>query len=174
MTTDAQRQALATLAEVGANVVVVPADIADGTAVKALIDHCITLAPLRGIVHAAGVLVDRHPDRPNPCPLGQCHATQGGWRLASTYADLGSGSGLLCLLLLSGGAVGVGRTALMSAANAFMDTLMQQRRQQGLPGLSMNWGPWADTGMAAGLQTKMAAQGLTLISAQQGANSSNI
>lgn len=38
-----------------------------------------------------------------------------------------------------------------AAANAFVDALMQQRRARGYHGLSVNWGPWAGTGMAARL-----------------------
>src|SRR5207247_7981940 len=35
------------------------------------------------------------------------------------------------------------------AANAFLDCLTHFRRSLGLPALTMNWGPWAEVGMAA-------------------------
>lgn len=38
-----------------------------------------------------------------------------------------------------------------AAANGFVDALVQFRRTQGLPGLSVNWGPWAEAGMAESL-----------------------
>ena len=36
-----------------------------------------------------------------------------------------------------------------AAGNAYMDALAQYRHSRGLPGLSINWGPWAEVGMAA-------------------------
>jgi myxalamid-type polyketide synthase MxaB len=46
------------------------------------------------------------------------------------------------------GAPGQGNYA---AGNHFMDLLMHWRVARGLPGLSVNWGPWAEVGMAATL-----------------------
>ena len=35
------------------------------------------------------------------------------------------------------------------AANAFMDTFGARRRAKQLPAISLQWGPWAEVGMAA-------------------------
>ena len=40
-----------------------------------------------------------------------------------------------------------------AAANSAMDALMHHRRYMGLPGMSIDWGPWEDAGMAAGLNS---------------------
>ena len=52
-----------------------------------------------------------------------------------------------------------------AAANAVMDALMHHRRSVGLPGLSINWGPWAGGGMAQTLsaadQARLSETGLT-------------
>ncbi|MCP4421466.1 MAG: KR domain-containing protein, partial [Chloroflexi bacterium] len=58
------------------------------------------------------------------------------------------------------------------AANTFMDTLAHHRLALGLPGLSVSWGPWAETGMAADLedreQRRIANQGLSSIAPDDG------
>ncbi|WP_111977562.1 type I polyketide synthase [Algibacillus agarilyticus] len=42
--------------------------------------------------------------------------------------------------------------AAYAAGNAALDALAHYRHQQGLPALSINWGPWSDVGMAANME----------------------
>lgn len=105
--------------------------------------------PLKGIFHTAGVLDDG-------ILLNQT------WeRFANVLAAKVTGSWLLhqlskelaldMMVFFSSVASLVGNPGQgnYAAANAFMDGLARYRQQQGLPGLSINWGAWADVGMAA-------------------------
>ena len=60
------------------------------------------------------------------------------------------------------------------AANTFLDALAHHRRARGLPGLTINWGLWAQVGLAAqpeitgrlvqqGIQPFSPAQGMQLL-----------
>jgi myxalamid-type polyketide synthase MxaC len=50
-----------------------------------------------------------------------------------------------------------------AAANAFLDGLAHQRRAAGRPALAIDWGPWAQVGMAAHLGARMEARGFAMI-----------
>jgi malonyl CoA-acyl carrier protein transacylase len=110
--------------------------------------------PLRGVVHTAGVLEDALLQRQNWEQFSRVMAPKvaGAWNLHNLTQDIpldffvcfSSSTALL-------GAAGQGNYA---AANAFMDGLVQHRRNLGLPGLSINWGPWGEIGMAAALDTR--------------------
>jgi hypothetical protein len=66
------------------------------------------------------------------------------------------------------GSAGQGNYA---AANAFMDALAHYRRSQGLPATSINWGAWAEAGMATtttSIQRRLAQDGMQPISLAQG------
>ncbi len=60
-----------------------------------------------------------------------------------------------------------------AAANAFLDALASQRRAEGLPGLSLAWGPWAQVGGMADLldgvdSARIEGSGVISFSAGQG------
>jgi len=107
------------------------------------------LPPLRGIVHAAGVLDDgmlafhelsRFSPVLNPKVLGT-------WNLHRLSLDFRIDFFVLFSSAASiWGNPGQGNYA---AANSFLDTLAHERRRQGLPAISINWSAWAGEGMAA-------------------------
>lgn len=112
-------------------------------------DIKLTLPPLRGIIHTAGIIDDGL--------LGQltwermravmAPKVKGAWLLHAMTAspDIGLDFFVMfssCITML--GNLG---QANYAAANTFLDCLAHYRRSQGLPGLAINWGPWSDIGM---------------------------
>ncbi|TSC24494.1 type I polyketide synthase [Corallococcus sp. Z5C101001] len=110
-----------------------------------------SMPPLRGVIHAAGVLSDGVLRQQDSERLGRVLAPKvaGGWNLHQSTAE----DRLDFFVCFSSAAALLGSPGqgLYAAANAFLDALAGARRAQGLPGLSINWGPWAEVGMAAGV-----------------------
>lgn len=115
-----------------------------------------------GIVHAAGILEDAVFLKQNTASFEKVFApkVQGSWN----FHDLTQKDSLKFFILFSSLASVVGSPGQSNyaAANAFMDSLAQLRQQRGLPALSINWGPWAEVGMAARAEEKasQSAKGL--------------
>jgi KR domain/Phosphopantetheine attachment site len=72
---------------------------------------------------------------------------RGGWHLHRECADLTLDFFVAYSSLAS--LIGSAGQANYLAANAFLDALAAYRRHHGQPALSVNWGPWAEVGMAA-------------------------
>jgi acyl carrier protein len=104
---------------------------------------------LRGIVHAAGIA----PRRPLlDIDLDLLDAVLrpkvlGAWVLHQLTQDLD----LDFFVTFSSVASVLGSQSLAhyAAANHFLDALAHHRRALGLPGLSINWGPWAGGGLTS-------------------------
>jgi thioester reductase-like protein len=167
------QETLSQLEQAGAKVLVAPADVSnEGDIVRVIEKVKASMPPLRGVVHAAGVLEDGILVQQDWERFTRVMApkVKGAWNLHILTQELpldffvvfSSAASLL-------GSPGQGNYA---AANAFMDVLAHYRRSLGLPGLSINWGPWGDAGMAASLssryQARLAAQGLNTIAPEQG------
>jgi NAD(P)-dependent dehydrogenase (short-subunit alcohol dehydrogenase family)/acyl carrier protein len=146
-------------------------DISDETALSALLARLrVDGPPLRGVLHSAGVLDDAGLMQQDAQRFARVFApkVQGSWLLDRlTRRDA-----LDCFVLFSSvaGVLGSPGQCNHSAANAFLDVLAHERRNQGLPALSINWGAWAESGAAAdrGLAPKLAAQGLGTLSPEHG------
>ncbi|MFZ4850735.1 MAG: SDR family NAD(P)-dependent oxidoreductase, partial [Caldilinea sp.] len=161
--TPVQQAALAQLAEAGAQVDLLQADITQVEEVRRLLSQ---LPALRGIVHAAGVLDDGllRAQKPERFATVMQPKADGGWHLHTLTQKLELDFFVAFSSMAS--LVGNPGQSNYAAANGFLDGLMQARRRVGLPGLSINWGPWAEVGMAA--QLGDLPQGLSWISPQQG------
>ncbi len=168
----AARQAIERLQHSGAQVMAAQADISEAEQVRALLAAIEqTMPPLRGIVHAAGVLDDGVLLQQNRERFETVMAPKiwGAWLLHDLTRDLP----LDFFVLYSSaaalfGSAGQGNYA---AANAFLDALAHQRRAEGLPALSINWGAWAEAGMAATVdhnRRQWTQRGFGLIAPDQG------
>ncbi|MEZ4869000.1 MAG: SDR family NAD(P)-dependent oxidoreductase [Caldilineaceae bacterium] len=174
--TTAAKEAVAKLQADGVTVAVVQADVARRGDVARLLAACNEQAPLRGIVHAAGVLDDALLPQQTAAHLRTVMQPKvwGAWWLHRVLQEDFSTVTLDFFVAFSSAASLLGATgqANYAAANGFLDGLMAQRRAIGLPGLSINWGPWAGEaglpGMAATLGERFQAQGYGLINAEQG------
>jgi acyl transferase domain-containing protein/acyl carrier protein len=171
--TDTTREAVNQLEHSGAKVLVAKGDVSQHRDVSNILEKIAeSMPPLRGIIHAAGVLDDgmlRQQDWERFTKV-MAPKIQGAWNLHVLTQSLPLDffvmfSSVASLL----GSPGQGNYA---AANAFLDALAHYRYAQGLPGLAINWSTWAEVGMAANLgsqeQQRLAAMGMDTIAPQQG------
>ncbi|WP_175038004.1 type I polyketide synthase, partial [Burkholderia contaminans] len=145
---DESQRAIAELRERNVTLRCERLDIADPAAVAAFFAALRRDGvPLKGIVHAAGIVGYK--------PIMQVEREEldavlqpkvaGAWLLHQQSEHFPLDFFLLFSSIAS--AWGSREQAHYSAANRFLDALAHHRRGQGLPALSVNWGPWAEGGM---------------------------
>ncbi|MDJ1183275.1 type I polyketide synthase [Roseofilum casamattae] len=168
---------IAQLEATGASVQVVAADISQEKAVSNLMqtlpqDNGKGSLPLKGIIHAAGVLDDALLQNMSWQQFTKVLAPKmnGTWYLHQHSQHL-SLDFFVCFSSIASmlGSAGQGNYA---AANGFMDAMANYRQGLGLPALTLNWGPWGQVGMAANLteehQHRLEASGLKAIAPEDG------
>jgi len=139
------------------------ADVADESQVAALLVRIRTeLPPLAGVIHLAGVLDDallpqqsleRFRTTLAPKAFGACHLDR---LTRDDELDFFIVSSSVSSVLGSPG------QANYASANALLDGLIAQRKAQGLVATGVNFGPWAQGGMASSqaARANLGAQGL--------------
>ncbi len=174
------RELAASLTGLGATVETAACDIADRAALAAVLAAVPTDRPLRGVVHAAGVM--------DNATLGDLTADRldrvlrpkaaGGWNLHALTRDLDL-TAFVLFSSVSGLAVAAGQ-ANYAAANRFLDALAAHRRATGRPATSLSFGLWTvrtGLGRASGLpdpaeaerdERRMAAAGMPPFSEAEG------
>jgi phthiocerol/phenolphthiocerol synthesis type-I polyketide synthase C len=144
------QETLDTLRAAGVEVVVVRGDVARADQLAAVLESIdASMPPLRGVVHAAGILDDGILARLDGQRLRDVMApkVEGAWNVHALTGD----RALDFFVLVSSAAALLGSPAQAhyAAANAFLDALAWHRRAEGRPALSINWGPWAEVGLVA-------------------------
>ncbi len=154
-----------------ARVEVFAADVSKPEQVDALLAAIAArMPPVRGVLHAAGVLDHGILQQLDWRRFEKVFApkVQGGWNLHTRLA----GAPLDFFVLFSSaaatfGAPGQGNYA---AANAFLDALARFRQAARLPALSIAWAGWGEIGMAANpdIAGRMEAEGRQAIPVRDG------
>jgi acyl transferase domain-containing protein/D-arabinose 1-dehydrogenase-like Zn-dependent alcohol dehydrogenase/acyl carrier protein len=126
------REDVEALREAGASVTVVDCDLSDRDAVAAMFADIPAEYPLRAVIHTVDPPDSRAPER-----------LAGAWWLHELTRDLDLDTFVLFSSIA--GIVGSPGQGGYAGANTFLDALAAHRRELGLPGLSVAWGPWANT-----------------------------
>ncbi|HWE60334.1 MAG TPA: SDR family NAD(P)-dependent oxidoreductase, partial [Chloroflexota bacterium] len=148
-TEEAGRQ-LAALEQLGVQVRVARADVADGAALaRVLADARQTMPPLAGVIHSAvviddGIVLELDPAR---CAKVMAPKRSGAWNLH--LVTRGQPLDFFVLFDSMTSVLGSVGQANYAAAGAFVGAMAAYRRAQRLPTTVINWGPWSEVGMAA-------------------------
>lgn len=117
--------------------------------------------PIRGVIHAAGVLSDALVQTMDLEQLQRALApkTRGAWNL---HQVLTQPLDYFVMFSSISGTMGSPGQANYAAGNAFLDGLAHLRQRLGKPAISIAWGPWAAAGMAADpdLQRQLSERGM--------------
>ena len=174
---DSQRpiiEAIRAMQATGVKIESAAVDVGDENAVRAFWQGRLKSGgpPIRGLVHAAGVLEHRllvETSNPDLQRLFQSKVL-GAWNLhmlteaepLDFFVLFSSASSILSSPRLGG----------YAAANAFLDGLAEYRRSLRLPASAVNWGMWKDAGMATRLERQavdsLAERGMGSISTSEG------
>jgi myxalamid-type polyketide synthase MxaE and MxaD len=138
------------LEALGAHVLPVSLDVADAQAVAEFLDKFGREGrpPIRGVLHAAAVAGDvliPQVDLTNLLSVMRPKVA-GGFVLQRALAT--ETLDFMVLFSSLGSLLGQPGQASYAAANAFLDALALEMRRQGRHALAVNWGGWADMGLA--------------------------
>lgn len=157
-------------------------DVADESALRDVLARRASagLPPVRGVVHAAGVVLFKSLDETTREELTGSLRPKGDGALAlhNVLDGAPDGTSLDFFVLFSSGSSILASPLLgaYAAGNAALDSFARWRRQAGLHALSVNWGFWSEAGLAAkfdqeqgrplapaGIATFTPAQGLRIL-----------
>jgi acyl transferase domain-containing protein/NADPH:quinone reductase-like Zn-dependent oxidoreductase/acyl carrier protein len=150
---------VAELRKQGVDVGVEPVDVTASDQLQKLLDRMrATRPPLRAVFHAAGVLHDSVLGKESWSSYCDTTAPKilGAWNLDRlTQQDP---IRLMVFFSSAASVLGSPGQGSYAAGNAFLDALAHHRSSRGLATLSMDWGAWASSGMAARLTPEQTAR----------------
>jgi myxalamid-type polyketide synthase MxaE and MxaD len=153
------------LESLGACVHLASIDVADEREVSDFLDEfrAEDWPPIRGVVHAAGVLQDGLLVQLDAASLNTVlwPKVMGGWLLHRLLQN--DPLDFFILFSSAGSVLGQPGQGNYAAANAFLDALAHHRKAQGQPALSINWGAWAGEGFANSVGAKRLAARLAFL-----------
>ena len=161
------------LAQLGATATIVACNVGDLHSMKQVMAMFNDERPLRGVVHAAGVIDDGVLSvmTPQRCATVFGPKIDGAWHLHQLTRDMDLD--LFVMFSSISGILGMMGQGNYAAVNIFLDMLAHLRRAQHLPATSVAYGAWEGEGMAAGLTgkptlTRLAKFGLDPLRPEEG------
>jgi myxalamid-type polyketide synthase MxaE and MxaD len=135
----------------GVSVHYAPVDVADEAQLASFLDSFRNEGwpPIRGVIHAAGIIEDRLLIQLDLETLKTVLRPKlmGGWLLDRLLKD--EALDFFIHFSSMGALLGQAGQGNYAAANAFLDSLASHQRARGRAALSINWGAWAGLGFAA-------------------------
>jgi len=152
-----------------AQVAYVACDISDRAVLQSAIQTTLTRWPdVAGVFHTAGVLTDAILPNQTPSMLAQSLAVK--VTGAENLFEICQPSDVMMMFSSASAVFGSMGQSSYAASNARMDTLVNRWSEQGVQVVSVQWGAWSETGMAArsGAVARSIDAGFGSISTAQG------
>lgn len=172
VTSDEQTRATTELEAMGTRVTVGAVDVADLQGLARLLQQLPRDRPLRGVVHAAGILDDAMLSNQSVERFERVMTPKvvGAWNLHTLTKELPDVD-FFVMYSSAASLLGNPGQANYVAANAFLDALARYRRSSGLPALALGWGVFSGVGLAASEDVRgarLASRGVIALTPEDG------
>jgi len=162
---DPSKSSMLTLEEIkkqGVELMIAKGDVSDRATIEKIFNQIAEdFPPLKGVIHAAGVLDDGSIFNLDAERMEKVMAPKvnGTWNLHEATKDLNLDFFVLFSSAVS--VLGSPGQANYAAASSYLDSMAHYRHNLGLPCISINWGPWADFGLAAEAKDRLQQQNVS-------------